>query len=165
MTTIMVTTITTTIIMLIKRGLYILAAASLLALSSCNAGEDGSNDLIYMWFEVSGTVVDPAGFPIEGISVIAESAELVQTDVAGRFTVQGGGVPAESTSIRFLDALDDDVKYLPKTVMVDLEKYKEGHGWNEGYYRNKDEVVVTLNREDTITPPTSDVGTGQGEEQ
>lgn len=156
---------TTTIIMLIKRGLYILAAASLLALSSCNAGEDGSNDLIYMWFEVSGTVVDPAGFPIEGISVIAESAELVQTDVAGRFTVQGGGVPAESTSIRFLDALDDDVKYLPKTVMVDLEKYKEGHGWNEGYYRNKDEVVVTLNREDTITPPTSDVGTGQGEEQ
>ena len=153
----MVTTITTTIIMLIKRGLYILAAASLLALSSCNAGEDGSNDLIYMWFEVSGTVVDPAGFPIEGISVIAESAELVQTDVAGRFTVQGGGVPAESTSIRFLDALDDDVKYLPKTVMVDLEKYKEGHGWNEGYYRNKDEVVVTLNREDTITPPTSDV--------
>lgn len=148
---------TTTIIMLIKRGLYILAAASLLALSSCNAGEDGSNDLIYMWFEVSGTVVDPAGFPIEGISVIAESAELVQTDVAGRFTVQGGGVPAESTSIRFLDALDDDVKYLPKTVMVDLEKYKEGHGWNEGYYRNKDEVVVTLNREDTITPPTSDV--------
>lgn len=151
--------------MLIKRGLYILAAASLLALSSCNAGEDGSNDLIYMWFEVSGTVVDPAGFPIEGISVIAESAELVQTDVAGRFTVQGGGVPAESTSIRFLDALDDDVKYLPKTVMVDLEKYKEGHGWNEGYYRNKDEVVVTLNREDTITPPTSDVGTGQGEEQ
>lgn len=165
MTTIMVTTITTTIIMLIKKGLYILAAASLLALSSCNAGEDGSNDLIYMWFEVSGTVVDPAGFPIEGISVIAESAELVQTDVAGRFTVQGGGVPAESTSIRFLDALDDDVKYLPKTVMVDLEKYKEGHGWNEGYYRNKDEVVVTLNREDTITPPTSDVGTGQGEEQ
>lgn len=165
MTTIMVTTITTTIIMLIKRGLYILAAASLLALSSCNAGEDGSNDLIYMWFEVSGTVVDPAGFPIEGISVIAESAELVQTDVAGRFTVQGGGVPAESTSIRFLDALDDDVKYLPKTVMVDLEKYKEGHGWNEGYYRNKDEVVVTLNLEDTITPPTSDVGTGQGEEQ
>lgn len=161
----MVTTITTTIIMLIKKGLYILAAASLLALSSCNAGEDGSNDLIYMWFEVSGTVVDPAGFPIEGISVIAESAELVQTDVAGRFTVQGGGVPAESTSIRFLDALDDDVKYLPKTVMVDLEKYKEGHGWNEGYYRNKDEVVVTLNREDTITPPTSDVGTGQGEEQ
>lgn len=156
---------TTIIIMLIKRGLYILAAASLLALSSCNAGEDGSNDLIYMWFEVSGTVVDPAGFPIEGISVIAESAELVQTDVAGRFTVQGGGVPAESTSIRFLDALDDDVKYLPKTVMVDLEKYKEGHGWNEGYYRNKDEVVVTLNREDTITPPTSDVGTGQGEEQ
>lgn len=156
---------TTTIIMLIKRGLYILAAASLLALSSCNAGEDGSNDLIYMWFEVSGTVVDPAGFPIEGISVIAESAELVQTDVAGRFTVQGGGVPAESTSIRFLDALDDDVKYLPKTVMVDLEKYKEGHGWNEGYYRNKDEVVVTLNREDTITPPTSDVGTGQEEEQ
>lgn len=151
--------------MLIKRGLYILAAASLLALSSCNAGEDGSNDLIYMWFEVSGTVVDPAGFPIEGISVIAESAELVQTDVAGRFTVQGGGVPAESTSIRFLDALDDDVKYLPKTVMVDLEKYKEGHGWNEGYYRNKDEVVVTLNREDTITPPTSDVGTGQEEEQ
>ena len=116
MTTIMVTTITTTIIMLIKRGLYILAAASLLALSSCNEGEDGSNDLIYMWFEVSGTVVDPAGFPIEGISVIAESAELVQTDVAGRFTVQGGGVPAESTSIRFLDALDDDVKYLPKTV-------------------------------------------------
>ena len=165
MTTIMVTTITTTIIMLIKRGLYMLAAASLLALSSCNAGEDGSNDLIYMWFEVSGTVVDPAGFPIEGISVIAESAELVQTDVAGRFTVQGGGVPAESTSIRFLDALDDDVKYLPKTVMVDLEKYKEGHGWNEGYYRNKDEVVVTLNREDTITPPTSDVGTGQEEEQ
>lgn len=165
MTTIMVTTTTTTIIMLIKRGLYILAAASLLALSSCNAGEDGSNDLIYMWFEVSGTVVDPAGFPIEGISVIAESAELVQTDVAGRFTVQGGGVPAESTSIRFLDALDDDVKYLPKTVMVDLEKYKEGHGWNEGYYRNKDEVVVTMNREDTITPPTSDVGTGQGEEQ
>ena len=161
----MATTITTTIIMLIKRGLYILAAASLLALSSCNAVEDGSNDLIYMWFEVSGTVVDPAGFPIEGISVIAESAELVQTDVAGRFTVQGGGVPAESTSIRFLDALDDDVKYLPKTVMVDLEKYKEGHGWNEGYYRNKDEVVVTLNREDTITPPTSDVGTGQGEEQ
>lgn len=161
----MVTTITTTIIMLIKRGLYILATASLLALSSCNAGEDGSNDLIYMWFEVSGTVVDPAGFPIEGISVIAESAELVQTDVAGRFTVQGGGVPAESTSIRFLDALDDDVKYLPKTVMVDLEKYKEGHGWNEGYYSNKDEVVVTLNREDTITPPTSDVGTGQGEEQ
>ena len=156
---------TTTIIMLIKRGLYILAAASLLALSSCNAGEDGSNDLIYMWFEVSGTVVDPAGFPIEGISVIAESAELVQTDVAGRFTVQGGGVPAESTSIRFLDALDDDVKYLPKTVMVDLEKYKEGHGWNEGYYRNKDEVVVTLNREDTITPPTSDVETGQEEEQ
>lgn len=151
--------------MLIKRGLYILATASLLALSSCNAGEDGSNDLIYMWFDVSGTVVDPAGFPIEGISVIAESAELVQTDVAGRFTVQGGGVPAESTSIRFLDALDDDVKYLPKTVMVDLKKYKEGHGWNEGYYRNKDEVVVTLNREDTITPPTSDVGTGQGEEQ
>lgn len=165
MVTIMATTIITTITMLIKRGLYILAAASLLVLSSCNAADDGSSDLIYMWFEVSGTVVDPAGFPIEGISVIAESAEPVQTDVAGRFTVQGGGVPAEAASIRFLDAVDDDVKYLPKTVMVDLEKYKDGHGWNEGYYRNKGEVKVTLNREDMITPPTSDVGTGQGEEQ
>lgn len=161
----MVTITDMTITMLIKKGLNILAAASLLALSSCASLDENPSDLIYMWFEVSGTVVDPAGFPLEGISVIAESAELVQTDVAGRFTVQGGGVPAESTSIRFLDAVEDDVKYLPKTVMVDLEKYKEGHGWNEGYYRNKGEVVVTLSREDMITPPTSDVVTGQGEEQ
>ncbi|MBE6238502.1 MAG: hypothetical protein E7113_00440 [Bacteroidales bacterium] len=165
MTTIMVTTIITTIIMLIKRRLNIFAAASLLALSSCASLEENPSGLINMWFEVSGTVMDPAGFPIEGISVIAESAEPVQTDVSGRFTVQGGGVPAESASIRFLDAVEDDVKYLPKTVMVDLERYKDGEGWIEGYYRNKGEVVVTLSREDMIIPPTSDAATGQGEEQ
>ena len=97
----MVTTIITIIIiiMLIKRGLNIFAAASLLALSSCASLEENPSNLINMWFEVSGTVMDPAGFPIEGISVIAESAEPVQTDVSGRFTVQGGGVPAESASI------------------------------------------------------------------
>ena len=157
------TTITTT--MRINRIASVFAAASVLALSSCNAHEESPGDFIYMWFEVSGKVVDASGFPIEGISVIAESAEVVVTGTSGTFKVQGGGVPAESTSIRFVDSDDKEPKYIPQTVAIDLEKFKEGHGWNEGYYRNRGEVVVKMAEEAMITPPTSDVETRQGEEQ
>ncbi len=132
-------------------------------LSSCNSGYDGSDELAYIWFEVNGKVVDMSGMPIEGITVMAESAESVTTDSNGLFEVQGGGLPAESTIVQFVDRDNAGKKYVSKSVTVELVKYKDGHGWNKGYYRNKDAVVVSLTEEAVITPQSSGSGTGQEE--
>ena len=132
----------------------IVACASLLLVSfvSCNKADDGANDLMYMWFEVSGCVVDAAGVPIQGITVMAESAEPVQTDKDGRFTVNGGGAPAETAAVKFLDADKTGKQYVSQTVMVSLVKYKEGHGWNNGYFKNRESLTVVMVEESSITP-------------
>lgn len=134
-------------------------------MTACNKPYDGEGELEFIWFEVSGKVVDMAGSPIEGITVMAESAEPVQTDAAGIFTVSGGGKPADTAPVQFVDRDDEGKKYVSRTVLVDLVKYRDGHGWNKGYFRNRDEVVVTLTEEAVITPPSPDVETGQGGEQ
>ena len=148
---------------------FILSLLAVLGLGfltvSCNNDDGESNELAYIWFEISGKVIDQAGAPIQGITVMAESAEPVKTDSKGMFTVNGGGSPADSAPVRFVDADENDRKFVSKTVIVDLEKFKDGHGWNKGYYRNRSEVVVTLTEEAVITPPSSDVETGQGGEQ
>lgn len=134
-------------------------------MTACNKPYDGEGELEFIWFEVSGKVVDMAGSPIEGITVMAESAEPVQTDAAGNFTVSGGGKPADTAPVQFVDRDDEGKKYVSRTVLVDLVKYRDGHGWNKGYFRNRDEVVVALTEEAVITPPSPDVETGQGGEQ
>lgn len=134
-------------------------------MTACNKPDDGSGELEFIWFDISGTVVDMAGAPIKGISVMAESAQEVLTDAEGKFTVNGGGKPAATAVVLFADRDDAGKKYVSKSVTVDLVKYKDGHGWNKGYFKNRDEVIVTLTEEAVITPPTFDSGTGQGEEQ
>ena len=119
----------------------------------------------FIWFEVSGKVIDMTGNPIEGIYVMAESAESVKTDSNGKFTVNGGSRPSETASVQFVDRDNEGKKYTSKSVVVELEKYKNGSGWNKGYYRNKNEVLVSLIEESIITPPTTDVETEQGAEQ
>ena len=119
----------------------------------------------FIWFEISGKVIDMAGAPIQGIYVMAESAESVQTDSNGKFTVNGGSRPSETATVQFVDRDKTGKKYISKSVTVELVKYKNGTGWNKGYYRNKNEVVVSMVEESVITPPTTDVETGQGEEQ
>jgi putative lipoprotein (rSAM/lipoprotein system) len=136
---------------------------AVLLLASCNKASDGSDELAYIWFEVGGRVVDMGGMPVSGITVMAESAEPVTTDASGQFVVQGGGRPAESAIVQFADKDNAGKKYVSKSVTVELVKYKDGHGWNKGYYRNRETVVVALAEEAVITPPTSDVGTGQEE--
>ena len=154
MVTIMDITIITKTTPLMNLKSIISACASLLLLSSvsCNKADDGENDLMYMWFEVSGCVVDAAGVPIQGITVMAESAESVQTDRNGQFTVNGGGVPAETTAVKFVDTDKTGKQYVSQTVMVSLVKYKEGHGWNNGYYKNKEDLTVVMVEESSITP-------------
>ena len=132
-------------------------------MTACNKPYDGEGELEFIWFEVSGKVVDMGGMPIAGITVMAESAEPVITDVSGLFVVQGGGRPAETAVVQFVDRDNAGKKYVSKSVTVEIVKYKDGHGWNKGYYRNRETVVVALAEEAVITPPTSDVGTGQEE--
>ena len=136
-------------------------------LGSCNKpNEEEDDSFAFIWFEVSGKVVDMAGNPIQGIYVMAESAEDVQTDSNGKFTVNGGCSPSERAVVQFADRDNAGKKYMSKSVVVELEKYKNSSGkWNKGYYRNRNEVVVSLAEESVITPPTTDVETGQGEEQ
>ena len=141
----------------------IYASLACILLSSCNKAYDGSDELAYIWFEVSGKVVDMGGLPVAGISVMAESAESVTTDATGQFLVQGGGRPAETAVVQFVDRDNAGKKYVSKSVTVELVKYKDGHGWNKGYYRNKDAVTVTLVEDAVITPPVSGPATGQGE--
>ena len=129
---------------------------------SCNKPYDDSDGLAFIWFEISGTVVDTAGQPVADITVMAESAESVKTDAAGKFTVQGGSAPAETADVRFADANDGDRKFVSKIVSVPLVKFKDGHGWNKGYYRNKETVTVTLVEDAVITPQGSGIGSGQG---
>lgn len=125
----------------------------LLAFSSCNKPSDENDALIYMWFDVAGTVTSPNGTPLKDIAVYAESADPVKTDSKGHFSIRGGGLPALNTSIKFVDFdKEENGLYATKTVVVDLEKYKGGQGWIEGYYRNKEEVVVTLTPTDSINP-------------
>lgn len=143
----------------------IIASSVLLSMVSCNKPSDGSDGLVFMWFDVSGKTVDSEGMPVSGISVFAESATSVKTDADGNFTISGGGVPAESAVIRFVD--DDNLgkKYTSRVVVVALEKYKDGHGWNQGYYRNSEEVIVTLTEDVDVKPLDPDNVTGQEEEQ
>ena len=124
---------------------------------SCNKPYEQDNDLMYMWFEVTGKVVDDSGSPIAGITVSAEAVEPVKADADGNFVLQGGSEPAESIALKFTDDDNASKQYMSKTVMVDVEKYEDGHGWNQGYYRNSSEVVVTMIEEAVITPPASDV--------
>ena len=141
----------------IKKIAYFLGLVCMMSLASCNKPYQGENDLMYIWFEVTGKVVDDSGSPIEGITVSSESAESVMTDADGAFTLQGGGESAETVALKFTDDDNTGKQYMSKTVMVDIEKYEEGHGWNQGYYRNSAELIVTMNEEAVITPPTSDV--------
>lgn len=130
---------------------YLFAVLPLtLLLSACSAEQGAGNDLMLMSFDVEGVVQNEAGLAIKNITVIAESADSVKTDAAGYFSVHGKGVPAPSTSIRFVDEYDDGVNYVPKTVVIDIEKYKDGEGWTEGYYRNSSAVVVRMSLE--VTP-------------
>lgn len=125
----------------------------MMSLASCNKPDDGSNGLMYIWFEVSGHVVDQDGNPISGITVMAESAESQKTASDGSFTVNGGSAPTTITAVKFVDADNAGKQYMSKTVMVDLVKYKEGHGWNNGYFRNAEELtVVMMESESGITP-------------
>lgn len=38
---------------------------------SCNRPDDGEGELEFIWFEVSGKVIDMAGSPVGGITVMA----------------------------------------------------------------------------------------------
>lgn len=136
----------------------ILVSCMLLGLLSCNKPSDSDNDLIHMWFDVEGTVVNADDEPVKGISVYAESAEPVITGEDGKFSIRGGGVPAETTVLRFVDSdISDNVSYISKSVTVDIVKYKDGQGWTEGYYRNRDELRVVMTEAETVTPANPDV--------
>lgn len=134
-----------------KKILILLSTAFLLA--GCNADYDGDNDLIFMWFEVSGRVVDGKGNPIKGIAVDAESAERCFTDADGKFLVKGGGLPAGSTTVKCsdVDKEDNGGYFNDKNAMVELVKVKDGQGWTEGYYEAKDVEIVLSVRVDNIT--------------
>lgn len=134
----------------------IIAACTLLmmSLSSCSKHEEGPNGLMFIRFDISGKVVDTDGNPIKGITVMAESAESVLTDAEGLFEVHGGGAPSETASVTFVDADKEGRQYVSRTVMVSLEKYKDGEGWNNGYFRNKEELTVVM-MEKTVTPASS----------
>lgn len=108
-----------------------------------------------MSFDIEGVVVDEAGMPIRHITVEAESAEPVKTDENGCFSIHGSGIPGETTAIRFIDEYDDGISYIPKTVVIDLVKYKEGNGWDAGSYRNASDVVVEMTREESASPDAS----------
>lgn len=149
-----------------KFRLLIGACLFISLLGSCNKPHEEEDDsMAFIWFEISGKVVDMAGVPIQGIYVMAESAESVKTDSNGKFTVNGGSRPSETASIQVVDRDNAGKKYMSRSVVVELEKYKNGSGWNKGYYRNRNEVVVSLIEESIITPPATDVETGQGAEQ
>jgi len=129
---------------MLKSKLIFLSGA-LLCLFSCNSPSDTDNDLIHMWFDVEGTVVNESDEPVKGISVYAESAEPVLTGADGKFSIHGGGAPAETTVLRFVDNdITDNVSYISKSVTVDIVKYKDGQGWTEGYYKNRDELKVVM---------------------
>ena len=139
--------------MRLRTIIYAFASLILMSLASCNKPDDGSNDLMYIWFEVSGKVVDQDGHPIAGITVMAESADSKTTAPDGTFTINGGSAPTLTTAVKFVDADNAGKQYMPKSVMVDLVKYKDGHGWNNGYYRNAEELtVVMMESQATITP-------------
>ena len=140
------------------------AMAALAALAcGCNASDSEDNGLIFMWFDVEGTVVDMTGKPIKGIRVYAESADPVATDAKGKFSVRGGGLPAEMTSVKFVDEdKEENGSFRTKTVTIALEKYKEGQGWTEGYYRNKEEVIVSMSENSDVNIES---GTGDAQEK
>lgn len=144
---------------MLRQLISISAVVGLLLISatSCNKESGEMNEFAYVWFEVAGKVTDAAGAPLEGITVSAEAVESVTTDSAGMFSISGGCAPAESVALKFSGDDSDGNHYMPKTVMVEIEKYKEGHGWNQGYYRNRSEVVVSMTGESVITPPSFDV--------
>ena len=134
----------------------IIAACMLLmmSLSSCSKHEESPNDQMFIRFDVSGKVVDTDGNPIKGITVMAESAESVLTDAEGLFEVHGGGAPSETAAVTIVDEDKGGRKYVARTVMVSLEKYRDGEGWNNGYFRNKEELTVVM-MEETVTPAPS----------
>ena len=138
-------------------SIFTVVGLLLVSATSCNTDSGEMNEFAYVWFEVNGKVVDAAGVPLEGITVAVESVEPVKTDVAGMFTISGGCAPAESVALKFSGEDSNGNHYMPKTVMVEIEKYKDGHGWNQGYYRNRSEVVVNMTEESVITPPSYDV--------
>lgn len=144
---------------MLRQLISIFTVVSLLFLSATSCTEDSGemNEFAYVWFEVEGKVTDAAGAPLEGITVSAESVEAVKTDAAGAFSISGGCAPAESVALKFSGDDSNGNHYMPKTVMVEIEKYKDGHGWNQGYYRNRSEVVVSMTDESVITPPSYDV--------
>lgn len=132
---------------------FFLILSAIVLLSGCNAEYDESNDLIFMWFEVSGKVVDAKGNPLKGIAVDAESAERCYTDAEGRFVVKGGGLPSGSTTVKCtdVDKEENGGYFNDKNAMVELVKVRDGQGWTEGYYEAKDVEIVLSVRVDNIT--------------
>lgn len=47
---------------------------------------------------------------------------------------------------------EENGRYTTKVTVVELVKYKEGQGWTEGYYRNKEKLVIVMTADPLVTP-------------
>ena len=127
------------------RTVYFFILAVLLVLTSCNKdSEQDWTGVQYYEFEVSGTVTDNIGNPINGISVSASGSKTF-TKADGTYNLSGYGGTNTSVIVNFVDVdmTDNGGLFSGASRSVELEYVKGKHGPFLGLFR-KTGVDATL---------------------
>lgn len=132
-------------------------AALLLAFSvlvSCSKEEQIGGP--YMLYEIHGIVVDQAGNPLPSIEVSDGSADVVKTNVNGRFSFHGRNVPMTNARLIFEDK-DGEANggaFLKREVDIPivLKLAGEKNGNFKGKYFAQDVEIILLPKNSEMQP-------------
>ena len=120
---------------------------------SCNKGthEDWTG-MHYFDFEISGTVYDSMGFPIEGIMVSASGAKTY-SGADGSYRLKGTGGSDTSFMVSFTDVDQGENRgyFMGAVRNVTLEYVKGKHGPYLGFFR-KTGIDATLSIGTNLVP-------------
>ena len=126
----------------------ILAAASLILLSSCSKKKTIGSP--YILYEIHGIVTDDGGTPLKGISVYSGNSEADVTSSKGEFVIFGRSAPSEYAEVvcEDPDGTENGGSFMKTTVSVKMRLRSAGSGNNMGNYFASEVVVRMLLKDD-----------------
>lgn len=137
----------------------LLTVSMVLLMASCSSKRTIGNP--YILYEIHGTVTDPQGAPVKGISVSSGDMGSDITSSNGEFVLFGRSAPSESATVICEDK-DGEVNggpFMKTSVQVQLKLRSAGDGNNKGNYFASEVVIRMIPKDeqmqDEINPPVS----------
>ena len=140
-------------------GIPALSVLVALLAVSCSSKKTIGNP--YILYEIHGTVTDPQGAPVKGISVSSGDMGSDITSSNGEFVLFGRSAPSESATVICEDK-DGEVNggpFMKTSVQVQLKLRSAGDGNNKGNYFSSEVFKKMIPKDDQmqdeINPPVS----------